>query len=423
VFDLEFFEENPKPFYVLAKDLYPGKYFPTVSHVFISLLAKKHLLHQLFTQNIDTLERRAGIPPNLIVEAHGSFADQHCIKCRAAFPEDAFREHVERQEVVHCIKEDCNGLVKPDIVFFGEALPPLFYNQIHKADEADLVLVLGTSLSVQPFASLPDHAREAVPRVLFNMDRVGNLGCRPDDVLELGDCDTGVRKLAKALGWGDELESEWRKLVGNDEADRQSNGRNERLTNLEDEVQQLAENIERAMHIGDTEDANDGDSSAGGASAEGGSEYEVVGTDQLGLGLGRDNGSFRGGISEISGEEGTAHGNIQGRLGESDRGDRRGGHHGDRGGDHGDSNHEHRGKLGGNDDGELGGGDHGDLKGAVAGGPPDQTSRPLLPLGGGVLPGIVAGEAVTGNSEVVGHSETNAYKDEDKDKGVVKAGL
>ncbi|KAK3396025.1 DHS-like NAD/FAD-binding domain-containing protein [Sordaria brevicollis] len=250
VFSLPFFKENPKPFYVLAKDLYPGKFHPTISHVFISLLATKGLLYQLFTQNIDCLERAAGVPPSLIVEAHGSFASQRCIDCKTTYPDDKMREHVSRAEVPHC--EKCNGLVKPDIVFFHENLPSLFFDRRHMAEEADLVLVLGTSLTVHPFAGLPDLAPVEVPRVLFNMERVGSLGSQADDVLVLGDCDTGVRQLADALGWREELEAEWRKLVGDEEADRQLKGSSKRQVELQDEVSQLVHDVDKVLHVHDT---------------------------------------------------------------------------------------------------------------------------------------------------------------------------
>jgi NAD+-dependent protein deacetylase SIR2 len=74
VFDISYFRNNPLPFYTLAQELYPGKYRPTITHSFITLLHKKGLLLKLFTQNIDCLEREAGVPDELIVEAHGSFA-------------------------------------------------------------------------------------------------------------------------------------------------------------------------------------------------------------------------------------------------------------------------------------------------------------------------------------------------------------
>ncbi|KAK4447442.1 DHS-like NAD/FAD-binding domain-containing protein [Podospora aff. communis PSN243] len=259
VFDLPFFRTNPKPFYVLAKDLYPGNFHPTVSHVFISLLAKKGLLHQLFTQNIDCLERAAGIPSELIVEAHGSFASQRCIECRTPYPDDLMREHVSRAEVPRCVRgpTECDGFVKPDIVFFHEALPTLFYDRKDLVDHADLALVMGTSLQVHPFAGLPEYVREGVPRVLFNMERVGSLGSLADDVLELGDCDAGVRKLADELGWRDELEAEWRELVGEEEAQKQLSGMRKRAEVLQDEVSRLADEVDEVLHLTEREAANE----------------------------------------------------------------------------------------------------------------------------------------------------------------------
>ncbi|KAL2161027.1 hypothetical protein VTH06DRAFT_8740 [Thermothelomyces fergusii] len=189
VFDLAFFRQNPRPFYALARELYPGaRYRPTVSHAFVALLARRGLLHVLFTQNIDCLERAAGVPADLIVEAHGSFATQRCIDCRRPFPDDAMRAHVERGEAPRCgtapgAGEGCGGLVKPDIVFFGEALPKLFFERSRAVQEADLVLVMGTSLQVYPFARLPNMAEEGVPRVLLNLERVGTFGTRADDVV------------------------------------------------------------------------------------------------------------------------------------------------------------------------------------------------------------------------------------------------
>ncbi|OTB07404.1 hypothetical protein M426DRAFT_250881 [Hypoxylon sp. CI-4A] len=221
VFEIDFFRSNPEPFYLLAKELYPGNFGPTICHVFISLLAKKGLLRMLFTQNIDCLEREAGVPGDKIIEAHGSFATQRCIDCRTEFPDDKMREYVQRGEPPHCVREGCGGLVKPDIVFFGEQLPERFYRNIDIAQTADLVLVMGTSLLVHPFAGLPRQAGEGVPRVLFNLEQAGDLGSRADDVLCLDECDSGVRKLADELGWRDELEAAWRSIVGDKEADRQ----------------------------------------------------------------------------------------------------------------------------------------------------------------------------------------------------------
>ena len=75
---------------------------------------------------------------------------------------------------------------------------------------ADLLFVIGTSLTVQPFASLATLVPEHCPRVLINLDSVGDFGSRPDDVVCLGRCDDVVRDLCAALGWADELEAAWK---------------------------------------------------------------------------------------------------------------------------------------------------------------------------------------------------------------------
>ena|ERR1700730_10244605 len=106
--------------YALAKELYPGRFRPTLAHSFIRLLHEKSLLHTCFTQNIDTLERLAGVPETKIVEAHGTFATQRCIECKVPYDREEMRTEIMAQKVPHC--KQCDGLVKPDIVFFGEGV-------------------------------------------------------------------------------------------------------------------------------------------------------------------------------------------------------------------------------------------------------------------------------------------------------------
>ena len=236
VFDISYFRQNPDPFYVLAKELYPGKFYPTIAHSFVALLNEKSMLQMLFTQNIDCLERKAGVPGDKIVEAHGSFATQRCIDCKTEYPGNLMIQAVEAGEVPHCTVPQCNGLVKPDIVFFGEALPEAFFQNRHVPAMADLVIVMGTSLSVQPFASLPQFASEAVPRVLINKEIVGDFGSRPDDVVVLGDCDEGVKKLADALGWRDELESMWLEVGGKVREKEAARLREQRQAMSQDEI-------------------------------------------------------------------------------------------------------------------------------------------------------------------------------------------
>lgn len=85
IFELEYLYQNPKPFFTLAKELYPGTFKPTPSHYFVRLLEQKGLLVRHYTQNIDTLERIAGIHEDKIVEAHGTFYTNHCLQCKTAY--------------------------------------------------------------------------------------------------------------------------------------------------------------------------------------------------------------------------------------------------------------------------------------------------------------------------------------------------
>ncbi|KAI0770212.1 DHS-like NAD/FAD-binding domain-containing protein [Fomes fomentarius] len=213
VFELNYFRFNPIPFFIFTRELYPGRYRPTLTHTFVKLLADSGRLHTCFTQNIDTLERQAGIPVDLLVEAHGSFASQHCIDCKKEYESAKMREAVEKGEVVRCDDPSCEGLVKPDIVFFGEELPDRFFQTLPKFGSADLLFVIGTSLTVQPFAKLAAMAPETCPRILINLDFAGDLGTRADDVILLGKCDAIVRDLCRELGWEDALDREWAKTA------------------------------------------------------------------------------------------------------------------------------------------------------------------------------------------------------------------
>ncbi|XP_018405777.1 PREDICTED: NAD-dependent protein deacetylase sirtuin-2 isoform X1 [Cyphomyrmex costatus] len=242
IFELDFFMKNPEPFFTLAKELLPEGFKPTISHYFIRLLWEKGLLLRHYTQNIDTLERIAGLSPDKLVEAHGTFHTGHCLKCRAPYTFSWMKEKIVEGVIPKC--EECNeGVVKPDIIFFGEMLPERFQVLADRDFiEADLLIIMGSSLVVQPFASLIDRVRNTCPRLLINNEKVGIqdrlsrfLGLRQGlvfdaksahggrDVAWLGDCDTGCQLLADKLGWGEELrvlvQREHEKLKAEDKSD------------------------------------------------------------------------------------------------------------------------------------------------------------------------------------------------------------
>ncbi|RKO91242.1 DHS-like NAD/FAD-binding domain-containing protein, partial [Blyttiomyces helicus] len=226
IFDINYFRRNPQPFYTLASEIYPGNFSPTTCHYFVRLLSEKGILLRQYTQNIDTLERLAGIDPDLIVEAHGSFATAQCVgpeetdSSESDSDSDDAAATTRQTTLPHAATvprcESCSGLVKPDIVFFGEKLPPRF-SQLSRDDlgKCDLLIVIGTSLAVYPFASLINYPAEDVPRLLINrevvgvhargFDFVGDVQRLRRDALFEGGCDEGVIKLAELLGWGEEL--------------------------------------------------------------------------------------------------------------------------------------------------------------------------------------------------------------------------
>jgi NAD-dependent SIR2 family protein deacetylase len=164
----------------------------------------------------------AGVPEDLLVECHGHFRTASCIRCKKSATIETVKECiVVRKEVpicTHCTKK--SGLnknkpayIKPDIVFFGEGLPDRFHQKLpNDVDQADLCIILGTSLQVPPSALIPDMVQ--CKRVLLNRELVGNLNLSDeDDVFEGGNCDDSIMSIARSLGWDNELRSKYEEMI------------------------------------------------------------------------------------------------------------------------------------------------------------------------------------------------------------------
>ncbi|XP_064635351.1 NAD-dependent protein deacetylase sirtuin-3-like isoform X2 [Lineus longissimus] len=209
IFDIDYFTYKPKPFFTLAKELYPsGKYKPNYIHYFCRMLHEKGLLLRMYTQNIDGFERLAGIPPSKLVEAHGTFATATCTGCRKTYPGEEIKEDIFNNKVPYCRnRRSCPGVIKPDIIFFGEDLPRRFWYYLRDFPQADLLIVMGTSLEVEPFAGIVDCTRFNTPRVLLNMKAVGPFKNkkRSNDVVVQGDLLESVQRFANILGWKREM--------------------------------------------------------------------------------------------------------------------------------------------------------------------------------------------------------------------------
>lgn len=228
IFDIRYFRQNPEPFYVLARSLWPGRTAPTATHLFVKLLHEKGQLLRCYTQNIDSLETAAGLPAEAVVAAHGNFDSATCVDTgakvdvaeveRALFSDDS-------PAAMRQLNEKHGGLVKSDIVFFGEELPERFFRCAYlDFPSAEVLMVVGTSLSVYPFASLIDLVTPATPRCLINRERVGEAvaagssfvasgfdfrhnATNPRDVFYAGDADDAALLLADKLGWRRDLDA------------------------------------------------------------------------------------------------------------------------------------------------------------------------------------------------------------------------
>ncbi|KAJ5774888.1 hypothetical protein N7457_009784 [Penicillium paradoxum] len=192
IFHINYFSHTPEPFYAIARARHPGNIKPTMTHAFLALCWN---------------------PPEKILSTHGNWKSQHCYKCKAHYPDDLMKKAIGAGEVPYCLEADCGGAVKPDVVFFGQALPAEFEEKEKEVLEADLMLVMGTSLRVAPTSRLPGLVKDGVPRVLINNEKTGYIGNQDQDVCIIGSCDDIVRRLADALGWLEELEGLWEETV------------------------------------------------------------------------------------------------------------------------------------------------------------------------------------------------------------------
>jgi len=231
VFDISLFRKDPRPFFLTAKELYPGQFQPSLSHRFIKRLEEKGQLLRNYSQNIDTLETIAGI--TRVVMCHGSFASATCIRCSVSVSGEDIKQSVLAGQIPYCsscsttdevskityplgdqeqsLEDDdfddmyssvenfpLAPVVKPDIVFFGEDLPQEFHDHLQEDKSlCDLVVVMGSSLQVRPVSQIPGMVPAGVPQILINREALPN--CRFDVEL-LGNCDNIIAQLCKMMG-------------------------------------------------------------------------------------------------------------------------------------------------------------------------------------------------------------------------------
>lgn len=196
VFDLDSFMDDPSIFWKFAHTIFPERYpRHSQAHYFLENLEKRGKLLRLYSQNVDALD--VGIKPEHLRCVHGSWRESHCMNCDALHSIEDIREYVERGEIPKCIF--CGGNIKPGIVFFGQSVNLNDFELENDAREADLLLVIGTSLSVAPVSEIPKMMKH-VPSILINRATV-----KPRFSAELlGECDDVVDFIEAMLGWSSE---------------------------------------------------------------------------------------------------------------------------------------------------------------------------------------------------------------------------
>ena len=145
-----FYQRYPEEFYRFYKDkmLYPDAK-PGITHLALAKLEKEGKLKAVITQNIDGLHQKAGSKE--VLELHGSVLRNYCTRCGKFYSlEDLVPEGVPKCE--------CGGTIKPDVVLYEEGLDSHTLNKaVHYIQQADMLIIGGTSLAVYPAAGLIDY--------------------------------------------------------------------------------------------------------------------------------------------------------------------------------------------------------------------------------------------------------------------------
>ena len=243
------FLKKPIYFYEFTKLFDLSKIDATISHKFMNFFVHKNIVKYIFTQNIDGLEKKAKIPDEKLIFAHGNFYTGHCAQCNKNIDIGKINEGIEKGEVYYC--PDCKGPCKPNVVFYGEGLPTRFFEKLQESRDVDMIIIMGTSLKVHPFASIPDLVGQNAFKLVFNMEEVGDFhyqSLEEDSLFIPGKTDQNIIKFLKDIN----LYKEFDEFITKEYNQKLENllNREAELMNVndgkkkgEDDVKKLAEDI------------------------------------------------------------------------------------------------------------------------------------------------------------------------------------
>jgi NAD-dependent deacetylase len=178
---IESFNQNPTKFWTMGRELAETilQAKPNSAHIGLSKLESDEKLIGIITLNIDNLHQAAG--NKSIVELHGNYLRAYCIECKKEYVGEAVHQSVVSGEIPpRC--DVCNGVLKSEAILFGEPLPESAMKEaVELCRQTDLMLVIGTSLSIYPAAYLPQLAKnEGAKIVLINLE-----GSNRDNVADI----------------------------------------------------------------------------------------------------------------------------------------------------------------------------------------------------------------------------------------------
>jgi NAD-dependent deacetylase len=183
VASLSSFRYHPEKFYnwirPLARQILAAE--PNEAHTALARLEEAGRIETVITQNIDGLHQRAG--SRRVLEVHGSLDTLTCVSCYHSFPAQPFsRAFLEDGQIPRC--PDCNHVLKPDVVLFGEQLPfRTWLNAQEACRTCDLLIIAGSSLEVLPVAGLPMRSLENGARLILINQSQTYLDVRADVIL------------------------------------------------------------------------------------------------------------------------------------------------------------------------------------------------------------------------------------------------
>ncbi len=160
-------ESRRKQWYIFKEGLMTDKAVPNAAHVAIAELCEMGKLDCVITQNIDNLHQKAGVSDDKVFELHGNMQWAVCLECGRRYNFAEIKARLDAGEDIPDCTE-CHGMLKPDIVMFGEQLPyDVLEESGRRARNSDLFLVIGSTLVVYPAAHMPRYAVQSGAKLVI----------------------------------------------------------------------------------------------------------------------------------------------------------------------------------------------------------------------------------------------------------------